>query len=165
MTQARTMAELVFILQTAIGPTILISGVGLLLLTMTNRFGRVVDRARSLAASPPDPHRAEQLAILWRRAKLVRSGITCAAASALCSALLIAALFLMALWGVDRAWPAGILFVADMLFLVCSLAFFIRDVDQSLLALRLEMARAQAAAADPRPPQAPGAEAGRRSGQ
>jgi len=33
-------------LRDAIGPVILISGVGLLLLTMTNRRGRAIDRAR-----------------------------------------------------------------------------------------------------------------------
>ena len=43
--------ELIPILQSAVGPVILISGVGLLLLSMTNRFGRVVDRARILAGS------------------------------------------------------------------------------------------------------------------
>jgi hypothetical protein len=36
-------------LQVAIGPVILVSGVGLLLLSMTNRFGRVIDRSRELA--------------------------------------------------------------------------------------------------------------------
>ena len=41
-------ARLVPILQVAIGPAILISGVGLLLLTMTNRFGRIIHRARQL---------------------------------------------------------------------------------------------------------------------
>ena len=38
-------------LQTAIGPVILISGVALLLLTMTNRLGRAIDRARLIG--PP----------------------------------------------------------------------------------------------------------------
>ena len=33
-------------LQDAIGPVILISGVGLLLLTKTNRLGRAIDRAQ-----------------------------------------------------------------------------------------------------------------------
>jgi len=42
--------ELIPVLQTAIGPVILISGIGLLLLTMTNRLGRVIDRARGLSA-------------------------------------------------------------------------------------------------------------------
>ena len=35
-------------LQVAIGPVILISGVGLLLLTLTNRYGRTIDRARHI---------------------------------------------------------------------------------------------------------------------
>ena len=39
-----TVAQLIPVLQTAIGPMILISGVGLLLLSMTNRLGRVIDR-------------------------------------------------------------------------------------------------------------------------
>ena len=40
--------ELIPVLQVAIGPVILISGVGLLLLTLTNRYGRTIDRARQL---------------------------------------------------------------------------------------------------------------------
>ena len=35
-------------LQAAVGPVILISGVGMLLLSMTNRLGRTIDRARQL---------------------------------------------------------------------------------------------------------------------
>ena len=42
---APALDQLIPILQLAIGPVILISGVGLLLLTLTNRFGRLVDRA------------------------------------------------------------------------------------------------------------------------
>ncbi|MGA2854675.1 MAG: DUF2721 domain-containing protein, partial [Verrucomicrobiota bacterium] len=40
-------------LRDAIGPVILISGVGLLLLTMTNRLGRAIDWARQLKAELP----------------------------------------------------------------------------------------------------------------
>lgn len=42
--QSISLTELVPILQLAVGPVILISGVGLLLLTLTNRFGRMLDR-------------------------------------------------------------------------------------------------------------------------
>jgi hypothetical protein len=41
--------DLIPVLQVAVGPVILISGVGMLLLTLTNRFGRVIDRSRALA--------------------------------------------------------------------------------------------------------------------
>ena len=40
------LTALIPILQVAIGPVILVSGVGLLLLSMTNRLGRIVDRRR-----------------------------------------------------------------------------------------------------------------------
>ena len=46
---ATPLQEIIPVLQVAIGPVILISGVGLLLLTMTNRLGRAIDRSRSLA--------------------------------------------------------------------------------------------------------------------
>jgi len=40
--------ELVPMLQVAVGPVILISGAGLVLLSLTNRFARAVDRTREL---------------------------------------------------------------------------------------------------------------------
>jgi hypothetical protein len=40
---------LVPLLQFAIGPVIVISGVALILLNMTNRYGRIIDRSRALA--------------------------------------------------------------------------------------------------------------------
>ena len=44
-----SLEELAEVMRLAISPAILISAVGLLLLSMTNRFGRVIDRARLLA--------------------------------------------------------------------------------------------------------------------
>ena len=41
-----TLEQIIPELRDAIGPVILISGVGRLLLTMTNRLGRAIDRAR-----------------------------------------------------------------------------------------------------------------------
>ena len=43
-----SLTQLVPIMQLAVGPVILISGVGLLMLTLTNRFGRMIDRTRSI---------------------------------------------------------------------------------------------------------------------
>jgi len=90
-------------LRDAIGPVILISGVGLLLLTMTNRLGRAIDRARQLKAELPRrtdaelAHVQEQVAIIYRRAKLIRLSITLAATSALLAAALVVTLFVTAL--------------------------------------------------------------------
>ncbi len=140
-----TVAQLVPVLQTAIGPTILISGVGLLLLTMTNRLGRTIDRARLLArelhGSEPQSERVSaQLRVLWRRARLIRLAIALASMSALAASILIIVLFLTALWQIETAWLIGTVFIACMLCLIGSLVVFIHDVNQSLAALKLELA-------------------------
>jgi hypothetical protein len=137
--------QLVPVLQTAIGPVILISGVGLLLLTMTNRLGRAIDRARILVGTIPNTTEtrrdkiAAQLQILWRRARLIRLAIALASVSALAAAILIIVLFLTALWQIETSWIIVILFIVCMLCLIGSLALFIHDINQSLAALKLEL--------------------------
>ncbi|MFM9080058.1 MAG: DUF2721 domain-containing protein, partial [Opitutaceae bacterium] len=99
--QNHSLTELVPILQLAIGPVILISGVGMLLLTFTNRFGRVVDRTRGLVrelAAGPETAQAgllrAQSEILTRRASILRLSITLAAVAALLAGVLILLLVL-----------------------------------------------------------------------
>ncbi len=140
-----SVAELIPVLQTAIGPVILISGIGLLLLTMTNRLGRVIDRTRilasqsSLADQPKHAKLSAQLDILWRRARLIRLAIALASMSALAAAILIIVLFFTALWQMQTVWLVGGLFIVCMICLIGSLVVFIHDINQSLAALKLEL--------------------------
>ncbi len=139
------MADLIPVLQTAIGPVILISGIGLLLLTMTNRLGRAIDRARLIGSQLTQSDASSraaleaQLRILWRRALLIRTAIALAAASALAAALLVILIFFTAVLGLPTAWLVASLFTACMLCLIASLTLFIHDINQSLAALRLEL--------------------------
>jgi hypothetical protein len=141
-----SVAQLIPVLQTAIGPMILISGVGLLLLSMTNRLGRTIDRARLLAKELPAAGKTEQakisaqLQVLWGRARLIRLAIALASMSALAAAILIIVLFFTALWQIETAWLIGALFIICMVCLIGSLIVFIHDVNQSLAALKLELA-------------------------
>jgi len=143
---AAPLNELVPVLQVAISPVILISGVGLLLLSLSNRFGRAVDRSRQLAREmrqlpPADrPRLSEQVRILYRRAALIQLAITMAAISVLLAAVLIISLFLIALMG----WKSGVLplsalFIGCMLSLILSLLAFLREIHWSLTALKLEL--------------------------
>src|SRR5215831_8976771 len=99
--------DLIPILQVAIGPVILISGVGLLLLSMTNRLGRAIDRARLLveahrkATETDRPKIEAQLGIISRRAQLLRQAIIMSSVSVLLAAILIIALFLAALFKLE----------------------------------------------------------------
>ncbi len=137
-------AELIPMLQVAVGPVILISGVGLLLLTMTNRFGRIIDRSRILAAALRESGEERALAeaqvgILWRRARLVRQAIAFGSISALLAAVLVIALFVAALARLEIAPIVVALFVACLGSLVISLGAFIAEINQSLNALKVDL--------------------------
>lgn len=143
-----TLQQLIPVIQTAVGPVILISGVGLLLLSMTNRFGRVVDRSRLLARELPEAGPAErafltaQLTILYRRARIIRVAVILAIASVLLAGLLIIALFLAALLHLEAAVVVTLCFILCMVSLVGSVIGFLLDLQVSLTALRVELAQA-----------------------
>ncbi|HVU36903.1 MAG TPA: DUF2721 domain-containing protein [Opitutales bacterium] len=139
------LSDLVSVLQVAITPAILISGVGLVLLSMTNRFARAVDRTRELArqlraTAATDRRRLEgELGILYQRAQLIQTAIIFGVFSILFAALLIMTLFLIALLQWTLVSIVVLLFFCCLLSLTISLVSFIMDIRLSLKALRLEL--------------------------
>ncbi len=136
--------QVVPILGISIGPVILISGVGLLLLSLTNRYGRVIDRSRVLGdalrrSGNRDPHVWDQIGILRQRAKLLRSSITLVTVSVLCAAILVIGIFIGSILGMQTAVFIVIMFCTCLASLVTGLGFFITDVNRSLAALDLDM--------------------------
>jgi hypothetical protein len=139
------MDELLRFLQNAISPVTLISGVGLLLLSMTNRFARTTDRARALArdaradprAVPENVH--VQIRILYRRSRILLVSISLALSSIFLVSVLIISLFASSIFNLDLHLWAGALFALSLLALIASLALFIQDMGLSLSALKLEL--------------------------
>jgi hypothetical protein len=135
------------IIQLSISPVILISGLGGLMITLTNRMARIVDRSRVLSgqvrgAAPEDrKHIESQLKIMWGRANLMRWSVTCAGASMLVACLLVGVVFLGALVGSSLAPALISLFALSILFLITSLILFLRDLFVSLVALGIEVKR------------------------
>jgi hypothetical protein len=140
-----TIRELVPVLQTAIGPVILISGLGLLLLTMTNRLSRVIDRSRELLEESGrlfgvDRTRIDrEIDVLWRRARYVRVAILLAVSSCLGAAMLIILLFLVSLLQIYVPLLVATVFILSMICLITSLLFFLLDINLTLSALRIEL--------------------------
>ena len=136
------------VIQLAITPVILLSGVGALMLTLTNRMGRIVDRTRILAgqihAAPVGErgHIDNQIGIMWRRAKLMRIAVTFAGFSMLLSCVLVMAIFVDATVETDFGFELVVIFVASIMCLIASLVAFLRDIFMSLWALRVEVERA-----------------------
>lgn len=137
------------VIQASVTPVILISGLGLLLLTMTNRMGRIIDRTRVYASMLREAEAAErrrleiQLELTWRRAKIVRLSLTFAISSMLASAALVIAIFLGATLRVNLGGLMLVLFMTAIVLLVAALTFFLRDIFLSLAALHLEVQQAR----------------------
>jgi uncharacterized protein DUF2721 len=142
---AMTLHDLIPILQIAVGPVILISGVGLLLLSMTNRFGRVIDRSRELALelrSADDADRRllhAQLDILSTRATRLRQASALAIVSLLFAAVLVIVLFVAAIQRWEGGTAAALIFICCMAALIAALVAFLLDINLSLVALKLEV--------------------------
>ncbi len=141
-----SLQELIPVLQLAIGPVILISGIGLLMLSMTNRYGRTIDRARDLSrqrrATAGEPTRTveAQLVIILRRAAMLRRAIAFAALGVLLAAILVILLFCTVLLRIDVAWALAIIFIACLGCVIVSLIYLILDINESLAALKMEVA-------------------------
>ena len=131
-------------LQACITPVALISGVGLLLLTITNRLGRTIDRTRQLVRELDDipaglkPEKEYEIKILYRRSRLLRISIGAMVVSVISSSLIIPVLFFMTLWRHDLRIVGYILFILSIVSILLSSLYFFRDVILSLHALKLE---------------------------
>ena len=142
-------SEFLPVIQLAITPVILLSGVGALMLTLTNRLGRVVDRTRALAGqmrqgtAEERGHFEGQLTILWRRAKLVRLAVTFAGLSMFFSCFLVLAIFIDASASRQFGVELVVIFVASIVSLIAALTAFLKDIWLSLQALSLEVAKAR----------------------
>ncbi|MFA6286832.1 MAG: DUF2721 domain-containing protein [Opitutaceae bacterium] len=137
-------------IQLAITPVILITGLGSLMLSMTNRLGRIVDRTRiqagqvQAAKEGDRAHVEAQLRILYRRAGLVRRAVMFNTLSMFTSGLLVVVIFVSALAGVEAGPLILALFMGAIGFLLTALGFFLSDINLALKALGLEVDRALA---------------------
>jgi hypothetical protein len=144
-----SLTSLLPIIQLAITPVILISGMGALMITLTNRMARVVDRTRKVAEAVPAADAAErrhledQLTIMWNRALMIRRAVTFSGLSMLLSCLQVVALFAAAMFGWKMNAVILALFAASILLLTASLVEFLRDIFESLNALKLQVERAR----------------------
>ncbi|MEE4196737.1 MAG: DUF2721 domain-containing protein [Bacteroidales bacterium] len=131
-------------LKSCITPVALISGVGLMLLTITNRFGRTIDRTRSLVAELDHEQvnrreaKKNEIKILYMRSKYLRTSIAAITFSVIASSLIIPLLAFMQFFAYDLRLVGYFLFSVSVLAILIAAVFFFLDVLLSLKALRLE---------------------------
>ncbi len=117
------------VIQLALAPAFLLSGVASLLNVFTSRLARIVDRTRVLESrQDPDGEVVEELVVLQSRGEIVRWSLTFATGAALLVSLVIGVAFLGFLLQANLSVLVAGLFVAAMACLTIALAFFLREV-------------------------------------
>jgi hypothetical protein len=132
-------------LQSSIAPIAMISGVGLILLSLTNRLGRTIDRSRALIREYREVGeerrgiiRAE-LKILHKRNRYLKTAMAGISFSILTSSLMIPVLLIMNLSEADLSILGSILLVLSIGGIIVSAIYLFADVSLSLLALEYEL--------------------------
>jgi hypothetical protein len=131
------------VIQQAVAPVFLLTGVGAILGVLTNRLSRIVDRLRTLDTQlrdllhkDPAPGHAHthvrpsqrELAMLGRRRVWIHRAITLCTICALLVCVVIATLFLATELGSDPSRLVAALFVGAMMSLICGLLCFLREI-------------------------------------
>lgn len=145
MNQFMNIDALVSILQASIAPCVLISGVGLLLLSMTNRVARPIDRLRQVlkeretATGPRRQNLDAQVSLLYRRCRMLRSAIALAIACIFSISFIILLLFATLVYHLPAQPLVQWLFAVSLLCLLTSLALFFADIHLTMSTVALEM--------------------------
>ncbi len=141
-----TVSEFIQMMQASIASVAMISGVGLLLLSMTNRYGRSIDRLRALireASGAVDSTLKTklvfQIRVMYDRCRLIRLAVILAAFSIFFVALTILLIFVSQVLAVNLSSVSVIAFSLSLACLVVSLAIMIKDLTLSLKAVETEI--------------------------
>lgn len=140
-----TIKPLVEFFQSAISPLVLISGVGLILLSLTNRLARTIDRSRAMVSEIQNSDETDkenkkiQLRILVKRSYILKYSISAISFSILCSSLIIPVLLLMYIYNIDLSFVGKIFFLLSIIGIILSAVFLFADVSLTLKALEFEV--------------------------
>ena len=134
------------VIQLAVAPVFLLSGVAALLGVLTNRLARIIDRARVLEERLGVLGESERAAgeadlrTLFLRARHINRAISLSVTCALLVCAVIAALFGGEFLGLDVSLLIGVTFIAAMGALFVALVSFLREIYIATRSLRIGQA-------------------------
>lgn len=131
---AENLTNVAHVIQLAVAPVFLLTGIGAILSVLTGRLGRLVDRFRVLTETNSDlrQKKSRELSILAVRATWVHWAITLCTASALFVSLVIGALFVCAVININPSRIVSTLFIVAMTSLIIGLGCFLREISLSV---------------------------------
>lgn len=133
------------VLSAALTPITLISGVGLLLVSMTNRYNHSTDRLRQLLreSNAIAPRRDDDLEhaidLIFLRVKLLRKAILLVVLSGMFSSLLVLMSVLEIALGANFVLIKSLLLLIAVVLVVISTLIFAEEVSTSMKALGLSV--------------------------
>ncbi len=120
------------VIELAVAPVFLLTGVGTILSVMTSRLSRIIDRFRVLETATPKTGDsfAEQseMMILAQRERVIYWAISLCAICALLICVVIATLFIGSVMGVQLTNVIAFLFIAAMLALIGGLLTLLLEI-------------------------------------
>jgi len=130
MQSAADITTIAQVIQMAVAPVFLLTGVGAILNVITSRLARIVDRSRTLNNSNDQNRSAQkdEMAMLARRARWVHWAVSLCTMSALFICIVIVALFVGSETGMDPSRAVSLLFISAMLTLISGLLCFLREI-------------------------------------
>jgi len=134
--------SVVHFIQLAIAPVFLLTAIGSMLGTMTNRIARIVDRARQLeqrlaVSSEACAAEHRELRSLAKRARLINMAITFTVLAALLVCVSIGGLFLDAYWKRSLTTLGAWIFGVSLVSLIVGLGLFLREIYVATATLRI----------------------------
>ena len=137
------MVEFSATLSDALAPVTLISGVGLLLVSMSARYCHATSRIRQLLAErkeeSEDIHEEidQSIDLIYKRASLLKTGILTLMISAAFSSLQVLVIVIERLFSLDLSLMKSTMLLASVIFIVISSCIYVSEVQVSVKALGL----------------------------
>jgi uncharacterized membrane protein YGL010W len=139
------MTDIAHIIQLAVAPVFLLTGIAAFLGVLSNRLSRITDRARvlerRLATSKDDTKKIleKELSNLWKRNRIINRAIMLCTFSALMICLVIVMLFCSSIIAFNLSTLISIIFILSMLSLTTGLIGFLREVTKATKSMQRGM--------------------------
>jgi hypothetical protein len=142
--------DIAHVIQAAVAPVFLLTGVSATLGVLANRLARVIDRARLFEQEYETTDSAATRALLRSRLEALRDrshvinlAITLCTISAVLVCAVVATLFIAAMIDVDASRLVAALFIGCMLTLTGAFITFLREIYLAVRTVRIDPPRAE----------------------
>ncbi|BDX05056.1 DUF2721 domain-containing protein [Planctobacterium marinum] len=134
------------VIQAAVAPVFLITGIAALLGVASNRLMRVMDRARELENSLQDATdvaikkvQSEELRFLWKRISLINKAFSLYTLTALLLCVVITTLFISHIYTIQLSLMISITFILALAVLILALLLSLREILLTTRSLKIRL--------------------------